>query len=127
MAKPIVAFILGAFSFFLSFAIGEPLIYQFGNTGLIPTFVILMAYFFICQFFLSRGNPAVFQKNWATMLALDGVPLLLVVYIGVQWENHGAVFWTQGLGILVSSLGGTLAGAVVASIKARRRLQQKPE
>jgi hypothetical protein len=54
------------------------------------------------------------------MLALDFVPLLLVVIILLQWEGHGAVFLSQGLGILVSCLGGTLAGAVVASRAARR-------
>jgi hypothetical protein len=121
IAKAIVALFLGAFSFFLGFAIGEPLTYKFGDTGFIPTFAILLAYFFVCQFALSRGNPAVFKKNWANMLALDTVPLLVVAYLGVQWENHGAVFWTQGLGFLVSSLGGTLAGAVAASLAARRK------
>jgi cell division protein FtsW (lipid II flippase) len=121
MAKPIAALILSAFSFFLSFAVGEPLTYRFGDTGLIPTLVILAAYFFVCQFFLSRGNPAVFRKNWPSMLALNFVPLVLVIIIGVQWENHGAVFWTQGLGFLASSLGGTLAGALAAALAARRK------
>jgi hypothetical protein len=120
MPKALVAFFLGLFFFFLFMFIGETLMYHFGDAGLIPTSVVMVAYFFICQFFLSRGNPDAYRKDWPIMLALDLVPLLLVVIILLQWEGHGAVFLSQGLGILVSCLGGTLAGAVVASRAARR-------
>ena len=71
MPKGGVAFFLGLFSFFLFMFIGEKLSYHYGNVGLFITFVVMLVYFFTCQFFLSRGNPNAYRKDWPIMLALD--------------------------------------------------------
>jgi hypothetical protein len=122
MTKPLTAFFLGLLSFFVFMAVGEAAMYSIGEAvGLILALILMLAYFFICQFFLSRGNPDAYRRDWPIMLALDAGPLLLVVIILIAWENRGAVFLSQGLGILVSSSGGTFAGAVAASRSARRK------
>ena len=74
-----IAFFLGVLSFFLLF-IGEPLVENVGEAlGTVVAFILLAAYFFICQFRLSRGNPNALRKDWPIMLALDAVPLLMVL------------------------------------------------
>jgi cellobiose-specific phosphotransferase system component IIC len=122
MQKTTVAFFLGLFSVFLFFFIGEKLSYHYGNAGLLVTFVVMLAYFFICQFFLSRGNPNAYRKDWPIMLLLDGIPLLLLIPM-VLLERREVIL-SQGLGILVSCCGGTWAGAFAASMKARRKREQ---
>jgi putative effector of murein hydrolase len=119
MPKTTVAFFLGLFSSFLFFFIGEKLSYRYGNVGLFVTFVVLLVYFFTCQFFLSRGNPDAYRKDWPIMLLLDAILLLLIIPM-VLLERREMVL-TQGLGILVSCCGGTWAGAFVASLRARTR------
>jgi len=119
MSKSALALILGFLSFFLFMFIGETLSEHFGAAGFIPTFVVMVAYFFVCQFFLSRGNPDAYRKDWPTMLALDAI-LLLAVFVMVLVEKREVVL-TQGLGILLSCCGGTFAGAAAASLAARRR------
>ena len=57
MSKALIAFCMGLFSFLLLFIIVEPLSYYFGNVGSAVAYILTAAYFFICQFFLSRGNP----------------------------------------------------------------------
>lgn len=118
MPKVLVAFFLGVLSFFLMFLIGETAIHYLGNTGLIPTFILLAAYFFFCQFRLSRGRADAIRQDWLIMLALDAVPLLMV--FGIVLAQTWPVILAQGLGILLSCCGGTLAGALAASRAARR-------
>ncbi len=119
MPKALIAFFLGLFSLPLYMLIGEPLSSYYGNVGLVAAFIIMAAYFFICQFFLSRGHPDAFLKDWPIMLALDA--LLLVVLIPMVLLERLEVVLAQGLGILFFCCGGTLAGAFAASKAARRK------
>ena len=119
MPKTTVAFFLGLFSCFLFFFIGGKLSYRYGNLGLFVTFVVLFVYFFACQFFLSRGNPDAYRKDWPIMLLLDAILLLPLIPM-VLLERREVVL-TQGLGILVSCCGATWVGAFVASLRARIR------
>ena len=118
MPKALVAFFLGVLSFFLMFFIGETGIHHFGDTGLIPTFILMAAYFFSCQFRLSRGNPDALGQDWPIMLALDAIPLLMI--LGMVLAEKWPVILFQGLGILLSCCGGTFAGAFAASRAARK-------
>jgi len=75
-----IAFFLGVLSFFLLFIVGEALVENVGEAvGMVVAFILLAAYFFICQFRLSRGNPNALRKDWPIMLAFDAVPLLIVL------------------------------------------------
>ena len=96
MKKEPVALVLGVFSFFLFFFIGETASFHWGDTGLIVAFIMMAAYFFICQFLLSRGNPDAHRKDWPVMLALDviWIVLLIVMVFGEKRE----VVLSQGLG-----------------------------
>lgn len=118
MPKLIVAFLLGVLSFFLMFAIGETALHYFGDAGLIPMFIVMAAYFFFCQFRLSRGHADAIRRDWPIMLALDAVPLLMV--FGIVLAQTWPVILSQGLGILLFYCGGTFAGALAASRAARR-------
>jgi len=118
MSKASAAFFLGVLSFFLFSFIGEPASHYLGNAGFIVTFILMAAYFFICQFRLSRGNPSAYRKDWPVMFALDAV--WIISFIVMILVEKRAVVLGQGLPILVTCLGGTWAGAVAASLKARR-------
>src|ERR1019366_8161910 len=74
--------------------------------------------YFVCEFLLWRRNIDAYRKDWPFMLALDATPFV-VVFIMVLVEKR-AVILEQGPGILLSACGGTYAGAVVASITAKR-------
>lgn len=106
-----MAFFLGVLSFFLFFVILE-------TVGLVVAFILMALYFFICQFRLSRGNPDALRKDWPIMLALDAIPLLMI--LGMVLVEKWPVILFQGLGILLSCCGGTFAGAFAASQAARR-------
>jgi drug/metabolite transporter (DMT)-like permease len=120
--KGAVAFLLGVFSFFLFMFIGETLMYHYGNAGLFVTFVVMFVYFFACQFFLSRGNPNAYRKDWPIMLALDGIFLLVLIPMALTERREVVI--AQGLGILIGCFGATWAGAFVASKRARRKGEQ---
>lgn len=120
--RGVVAFFLGLLSFFLFMFIGEKLTYDYGNAGWFVTFILMFVYFFPCQFFLSRGNPNAYHEDWPIMLALDII--WIAAFIVMIWTERRVVAFVQGLGILVSCLGGTWAGAFAASMKARRRGKQ---
>lgn len=112
------AFFLGVLSVFLPF-IGGALVENVGEAvGAVLALMLLAAYFFVCQFRLSRGNPNALRKDWPIMLALDAVPLLMVLIMALveKWP----VILSQGFGILLSCCGGTFAGAFAASRAARR-------
>jgi hypothetical protein len=118
MIKVLGAFFLGLVAFVLVWAIAEAVLYEFGYPGIIATFILMAACFFICQFFLSRGNPDAYRKDWATMLALEVVPLLIIIF-GLLWDKR------MGVRVFISSLAGTFAGAVAASLAARRKAGQR--
>jgi hypothetical protein len=122
MPRAKVAVFLGILSFFLMFIIGEPASEHLGNAGLILTFVVMAAYFFLCQFRLSRGNPNAYRRDWPVMLALDA-PWIIVGFTMMLTERREVVI-SQGLGILFSCIGATWAGAFAASMKARRKREQ---
>ena len=119
MPKALIAFFLGLFSFFLFMFIGEKSLYYYSDIGLVAAFILMAAYFFICQFLLSRGNPDAFLKDWPIMLALDAVLLFCLIPMALSERLEVILF--QGLGILLSCCGGTLAGAFAASKVARRK------
>ncbi len=119
MEKTTIAFFLGLFSPFVLFFMGEKLSDRYGDMGAFVTFVVLFAYFFTCQFFLSRGNPDAYRTDWRIMLLLDGILLLLLIPMVLMEKRE--VILSQGLGILVACCGGTWTGAFAASMKARRR------
>jgi hypothetical protein len=122
MPRAKTAVFLGILSFFLMFIIGEPASEHLGNAGLVLTFILMAAYFFLCQFRLSRGNPNAYRKDWPIMLALDIIWIAL--FIGLVLTERREVVISQGLGILISCFGATWAGAFAASMKARRKRDQ---
>ncbi len=107
-----VAFALGVLSFPLFFFLGEGA----GVPVMVPG---MTAYFFICPFMLSRGRVNGYRE-WPIMLALDAVPmlLLLMAVIAEKWQ----VILVQGSLILGPACIGTFAGAVAASLVARRAI-----
>ena len=122
MSKGPIAFSLGLFSLFLYFALGS-LSWHFGNVGTAAAYILLAIYFFVCQFFLSRGNPHAFLKDWPIMLALDAVLLFCIIPMALSESLETTL--TQGLGILLFCCGGTLAGAFTASKAARRKARRQ--
>jgi len=122
MSKISKAFLMGVFSFFLFFAIGEAASENLGDAGEVLAFILMAAYFFFCQFRLSRGNPDAYRKDWPVMLALDA-PWIIAGFIMIMSEKREVVL-SQGVGILVSCIGATWAGAFAASMKARRKREQ---
>jgi len=68
---------------------------------------------------LSRGNPDAYRKDWLIMLGLDAT--LLLVFLNTVLAERREVILSQGLGILLSCCGATFAGAVAASLWARRK------
>jgi len=119
MNKPVVALLLGVLSFLLMMFIGEGLVSHLGEPeGLLVTFAALAVYFFVCQLLLSRGNRDALRTDWRIMLALGAVPLAVVVIMALAEKRD--VLLSQGLGILLSTCVGILAGAFTASRAARR-------
>jgi hypothetical protein len=125
MIKGLGAFLLGVLSFVVFMLVGETADQFLGDIATaIVTGIVMMAYFFFCQFRLSRGNPHAFLKDWPIMLLLNATIIGVLIY-SVLGEKQGAVFLVQTLGILLACFAGTLAGAFVASRKARRKAEQK--
>jgi hypothetical protein len=119
MPRIVVAFILSVFFFFLYMFIGEASSHYLGDAGFALTFVLMAAYFFVCQFRLSRGNADALRKDWPIMLALNAGPLVMVILMvgNEKWP----VILVQGLVVVIAGWGGAFAGAVVASRAARKR------
>jgi uncharacterized membrane-anchored protein len=125
MLKVLGAFFLGVLSFVVFMFVGETADNIFGVIAApIATFILMAAYFFICQFLLSRGNPHAFRKDWPIMLVLNAT-IIVVLFVSVLVEQRTAVFLTEALGILLACFAGTIAGAVVASLAARRRARRQ--
>jgi len=117
MPKALMAFLLGGLSFLLFLFIGETASHYLGNAGFIVMFILMAAYFFICQFRLSRGNRTAYLKDWPVMLALDAI--WIAAFFGMVLTERREVVIAQGLGILISCFGATWAGAFAASMIAR--------
>jgi len=111
MRKTWLAFLLGLPSLFVLMFVGE-------TAGLIAAFASMAVYFFVCEFLLSRRNVDAYRRDWPFMLALDATPFIMI-FIMVLVEKP-AVILSQSPGILLSTCGGTYAGAVVASLTAKR-------
>ena len=125
MVKWLGVFFLGVLSFVVFMFIGETADSFLGDiAGTIVIVIVMMAYFFICQFLLSRGNPHAFRKDWPIMLVLNAT-IIVVLFVSVLVEKQGAVFLIQALGILLACFAGTIAGAVTASHVARKRGGQR--
>jgi len=121
MLKVLGAFFLGVLSFVVFMFVGETADNILGvRAAPIATVILMAAYFFICQFLLSRGNPHAFLKDWPIMLVLNAT-IIVVLFVSVLVEKQGAGFLVQALGVLIACFAGTIAGAVVASLAARRR------
>jgi len=116
MKRAIIAFLLGFLSPLIFFVIGETLVIPLGLAGFYATFLLIAACFFVCQFQLSRGHANALRKDWLIMLALNVVPLLMVIIMAMGGDDLA-----PGLEVLLSCCGGTFAGAVVATKIARKR------
>src|ERR1039457_847844 len=77
-------------------------------------FLLFLAYCFVCQFLLSRGNIDA-HRHWPIMLTLP----VAIVALMILGERRQVILF-QGLGILTSGSAGASAGAVAAAIHARR-------
>ena len=117
--RMVVAAALGFLSVPLFFAIGYTVPFHHGALGLTTTFIAMAVYFFACQFFLSRGHPNALFNDWPIMLALTTVWIIILTAM-VLVESREVVL-SYALGILFSCLGCTLAGAFMASKRARRK------
>ncbi len=124
MSYALSAFLLGLFSFIPFMFIGEFFSYHFGEkVALAAVFILLTVYFFVCQFFLSRGNPKAFPKDWPIMLALAVGPLFYLIPAALLEKRDEVI--AEGRVILLSCLGGTLIGAFAASWEARRKARRQ--
>ena len=74
MAKKVLAFFLGVVSFFMMFAIGEPL-------GAAAAFTALGIYYFICQLLLSRGNTRAIYRDWPLIFSLNAVMIVTAAMV----------------------------------------------
>jgi cytochrome bd-type quinol oxidase subunit 2 len=117
----LIAFFLGLFSFVLFMVVGsEAAASVFGDIAHIIVIVIVMgAYFFVCQFHLSRGNPNALFKDWPVMLALSAIGFVIAIVTALAEKRE--VFLSQGLGFLTVCFVGIFAGALAASRAARRK------
>jgi len=119
-----VPLILGLGSMVVFMVVGETADALLGDIAAgIVIGIVMLAYFFICQFFLSRGNPNALRKDWPIMLEL-GAGAIFVAFITAVAEKR-EVFLTQGLGFLLVWFVGTFAGAVAASLAARRKAREQ--
>jgi len=119
--KVLIAFFLGLFSLYPLMFVGSEATQEFlGDiAAIIVIVIVMMAYFFICQFLLSRGNPNALFKDWPIMLALGAIGIVIPIVTALAEKRE--VFLTQGLGFLIVCFVGILGGAFVASRAARRR------
>jgi len=85
--------------------------------------IIMAVYFFICQFWLSRGNPHAFLKDWPSMLLLNAA-LFVILLISLP-ENLNGYYAVTSSAVLLFCFAGTLAGAFLASRAARRRARRQ--
>jgi hypothetical protein len=108
--KMLIAVILGLFSFFLMFFLGE-------GWGYYALFIGMGAYFLIAQYFLSRGNRQALRKDWPLIIALNFTLLSATIICLVVEPNKGAKLATLCLAILAVAC--FYVGAALAARTAR--------
>ena len=107
-----LALLLGTVSFFMLF-IGE-------ISGMAIAFFVVGACFLLSQYLLSRGRTL--RESWATIAALNFVPLCLGTLVVVLEQKSGA--WWQGVSVVTLGLMCSFAGAALAArTSLRTRLQ----
>jgi hypothetical protein len=84
----------------------------------------MAVYFFACQFFLSRGHPDALFTDWPVMLALDSWWIVILVSMAILERLE--VIFSQGLGLFISCIGCTVAGAFAGSMRARKTFKDQP-
>ena len=110
MPRNWLAFFLGLPPFFGLMLVGEAV-------GPVTTNVSMTMFYFACQFLLSRGNTHAHRRDWSVMLALNATDFVVILIVAIAQPPS---VLSRGLGILLSACAGTYAGAVVASLTARR-------
>ena len=110
MIKGLGAFFLGVLSVPVVLIFGD-LREQWKNlSGLPGVFllcIVVAAYFFICQFWLSRGNPHAFIKDWPIMLRLNAALFLVLFIFFFTPENLNATYAVQSFAVLLVCFAGT--------------------
>ncbi len=128
MIKGLGAFFLGVLSvpvLGVFVELGEQGKFLSGWPGIFVYCIVMAAYYFICQFWLSRGNPHAFLKDWPIMFWLNAA-LFLMLFMGFFTEkNMNSTYAVQSFAVLLACFAGTLAGAFVASRAARRRASRQ--
>ena len=114
MARKIIAFILGIISYFLMFALGEPF-------GLNIAFLGISIYFFVSQYFLSRGNPQALFHDWSIILSLNAVLIVTSIHV-LLFESNAKM---QSL-IVVVSIVSSVMGAGLAAWLAKKNNHGMP-
>ena len=119
--KVAFALLLGAFSFFLMFLLGEGVSVPPSVPGAKYIEGILFiggmcGYFLISAYLLSRGNPQAIWKNWPIILALNLILLITAIIALVVEPNKLAALLTLGVAIVAvaCSFAGAWLGARVA-------------
>ena len=110
MGRALIAILLGVVSFAVFMFVGE-------TAGVVPAFIAVAAFLCVCQFLLSRGHVDANPKDWRIMLAL-AAPLLASTLVMVLLERREVVLAQAP--VLLFACVGIYAGAVVASLAARR-------
>lgn len=108
LVKSVLAVFLGIASFFLGFAVGEPL-------GVTVAFIVIAVYYVLAQLFLSRGNRSALPGDWLIILLLNGtliVTAILILLIEPDTKWHAVV--------VLISISSSLLGAGIAGWLARR-------
>jgi len=118
MKRVLIAFSLGLFPFYLSMFVLETVAaITAGYAAIIVSVIVMIAYYFICQFFLSRGHPNALFKDWPIMLALGAAGLVISIIEASNKSLEGFLTWV--LGFLIVCFAGILGGAFAASRQAR--------
>jgi len=123
--KIVVAVPLGLISFALFMNLAEDIrvvpekdpTAVFINGGIV--LVVMAAYFFICEYLLSRRNPQAVWKHWPTILALTSTLIVTPVLVIASGETMENVMQAAGLAIFAVVF--SCAGAALAARAARHR------
>jgi hypothetical protein len=118
------ALVLGIFSFFLLFAVGEGVQDAAKRSGSgffwpnVLLILVLGSYFLSAAYFLSRGDPRPEWQHGPTILALNGALIITAIVALVSEPNRDAALFTAACALLAMAF--SLAGAALAARAARR-------